>query len=85
MTSRLDESLELAVRHRRAVDPEGIDRDAMRRRFLGIMMIRSHAEGAAGNEDHIRGRIIGRSFFRVCLGLQHRDSPACACCRAYRQ
>ena len=46
------EFLELPVRHGIAVDPEAIDGDTMRRRFLRIMPVRSHAERAAGNPDH---------------------------------
>jgi hypothetical protein len=54
-----DEFLELPVGHRRTVDPEAVDGDAMRRRLFRIMLIRSHAERAAGNEDHIRmGRLL---------------------------
>jgi hypothetical protein len=41
------------VRHRRAVDPEIFDRHPMRWRFLGIVMVRSHAESPAGNPDHV--------------------------------
>jgi hypothetical protein len=47
------EILELAVRHWRAVDQKSFDRDAMNRRFLRIMPVRSHAERAAGNEAHV--------------------------------
>ena len=54
-----DEFLELPVGHRRAVDPKTVDADAMRRRLFRIMLIRSHAERAAGNEDHVRmGRLL---------------------------
>ncbi len=52
MTGGLDEVPELAVGDRRAVDPERIDADAMDRRLLGIMLVRPHAERAAGNPDH---------------------------------
>ncbi len=38
VTGRVHESLELAVGHRRAVDPEAVDRHAMGRRFLGIVI-----------------------------------------------
>src|SRR5262245_40241205 len=51
----LHEFLELPVRHRRAVDPETIDRHTVRWRLFGIVMVRSHAERAAGNEDHVAG------------------------------
>jgi hypothetical protein len=57
----VDELAELPVSHRRAVDPETVDGDAMDRRFFGIMYIRSHAERAAGNKYHIQMRE------RVCL------------------
>ena len=53
VTGRVDEFLELPVRHRRAVDPEAVDRDAMNRRFLRIVPVRSHAERAAGDPDHV--------------------------------
>jgi hypothetical protein len=39
MSGRADELFELPVRHRRAVDPEIIDGDGMRRSFLRIMLI----------------------------------------------
>ena len=55
-----DELLELPVGHRRAVDPEAVDGDAMDRRFFGIMLIGSHAERAAGNPDHVRRRRLIR-------------------------
>src|ERR1700733_3477826 len=55
VTRRLRELLELAVGHRGRVDPESIDRDPVRRRLLGIVMIRTHAEGTAGNPNHVRG------------------------------
>ena len=32
----------------------GIDRDTMNRGFFRVMLVRSHAEGAAGNQDHTR-------------------------------
>ena len=54
VAGRLDELLELPVRHRRAVDPEAVDRHAMARRFLRIMIVGAHAERAAGNPDHVR-------------------------------
>src|SRR5690242_5639300 len=51
---RLDELSELAVRDRRAIDPERADRHAMHRRFFRIMAVRSHAEAAAGQLHHLR-------------------------------
>ena len=58
VAGRLDELLELPVGHRRAVDPEAVDRHAMDRRFFRIVLVRSHAERAAGNPDHAAGTII---------------------------
>ena len=54
VAGRLDEFAELPVRHRRAVDPEPVDRDAMDRRLFRIVPVGAHAEGAAGNEQHSR-------------------------------
>jgi hypothetical protein len=53
MAGCVDELLELPVGHGRAVYPEAVDSNAMARRFLGIMMVGSHAKGSAGNEDHL--------------------------------
>src|ERR1700733_3870562 len=74
VTRRLHELLELTVGHRGRVDPESIDRDPVRRRLLGIVMIRTHAEGTAGNPDHVRG--AGAFLNRVDppdFLVQHRD------------
>ena len=49
VAGRLDEFLELPVCHRRAVDPEAVDGDAMGRRLFGIMLVGAHAERAAGD------------------------------------
>jgi hypothetical protein len=54
---------ELPVRHRRAIHPEPIDRDAMDRRFFGIMLVRSHAERASGNQTML-GRAKSSSLER---------------------
>src|SRR5450755_252073 len=43
-----DPDLRLAAIHRKAVDC-----DAMNRRFFRIVLVRSHAERAAGNEQHV--------------------------------
>lgn len=51
---RVDERTELPVCDRRPVDPEAVDRHPVHRSLLGIMIIRAHPEGAAGNPDHIR-------------------------------
>ena len=59
-----DEFAELPVRHRRAVHPERVHRDAMNRRLFRIMLIRAHAESAAGNAHHIR---VARTRMRQAL------------------
>ena len=64
VTRRVDEFLELPVRHRMAIDPEAVDRDAMNRRFLRIVLVRAHAERAAGNEQHVLGRRAVECFDR---------------------
>ena len=56
----LTNALNCAVRHRRAIDPEGVDRHAVDRRFFGVMIVGTHAEGAAGNRDHVVGPAILR-------------------------
>jgi hypothetical protein len=53
IAGRLDEFAKLPVRHRRAIHPEPIDHDAVNRCFLGVMLVRSHAECAAVNEEHV--------------------------------
>src|SRR3954447_19008544 len=50
---RFDELPELAVCDRGPVDPEPVDRDTVDRGFLGIMLVRPHAERAARNHDHV--------------------------------
>jgi hypothetical protein len=54
MPGGADEFLELPIGHRRAIDPEAVDRDAMDRRLFRVMPIGSHAERAAGDENHVR-------------------------------
>ena len=77
VTGLFYEFLELPVRHRRAVDPEAIDRHAMDRRLFGIVVVGSHAERAAGNEDHFTGPArVRRGLLGFGLCLQHRDFPA---------
>src|SRR3984957_19609575 len=75
VSCRLHELLELPVRHRSAVDPEAVDRNPMRRRLLGIVMVRSHAECTAWDPDHVGGA-IERGFNPPDLLAQHRVSPA---------
>jgi hypothetical protein len=58
MPGGADEFLELPVGHGCLVDPEGIDGDAMRGRFLRVMLVGSHAEGTAGNEHHVRMALV---------------------------
>ena len=53
VTRRVDEFLELPVCHRMAIDPEPVDRHAMDRRFLRIVLVGAHAERAAGDPDHV--------------------------------
>ena len=73
VTGRLDEGLELPVRHRRAVDPEAVDRHAMDRRFLRIVAVGPHAKGAAGNPDHVVGSaIVRRKIVALGIGIQQR-------------
>ncbi len=75
MTGGANERLELPVGDRRPVDPEGIDGNAMDGRFFGIVLVRSHAKCAAGNEHHAGMAIVccrGISLHRL-VGLQHRE------------
>ena len=63
IVGRRHEGAELRIGDRRGIDPESVDRDAVARRFVGIMPVRAHAEGAAGNADHVghrRARRDGR-------------------------
>src|SRR5215469_16698972 len=61
----------VAVGHWRLINPEATDGDAMNRRLFGIMSIRSHAEGAARDEDHLGCTFaIHRSSFRKFLVLE---------------
>src|SRR5262249_5575066 len=54
VAGRVDEVAELAVRHRRAVNPETVDGGAMDRRLFRIMLVRPHAERTTGYPDHVR-------------------------------
>ena len=67
VTGRLHELLELTVRHRRAVDPEAVDRHAMDRRFLRIMIVGTHAEVPPGIQtmSSVRSGSDGRSLRRI--------------------
>ena len=65
---RVDELAELAIGHRRAVDPEAVDRDGVARRLVGIMPVRAHAEGAAGHAP------VGMDRFRPNLVLDGTEA-----------
>ena len=53
IAGRVDEFAEVSVRHRCPVYPEGVNRNPVDRPFFRVVTIRSHAEGAAGNTNHI--------------------------------
>ena len=53
MAGRIDESAELLVCNRNAIDPERVNSHTMSWRFVRIVPIRSHTERAAGNADHV--------------------------------
>src|SRR3954447_18602124 len=75
MAGCVDELLELPVGHGRAVNPEAVDSDAMARRLLGIMMVRTHAKGSAGNEDHLAAlQVIRQPLAVIQIRSQHGGS-----------
>src|SRR4051795_10312313 len=75
MAGCVDELLELPVGHGRAVNPEAVDSDAMARRLFGIMMVRTHAKGSAGNEDHLAAlQIIRQPLAVIQIRSQHGGS-----------
>ncbi|MCY1234835.1 hypothetical protein D9M72_474280 [compost metagenome] len=59
---RLDESGKLPVGHRRHVDPEAVHLHRMRRRFLRIVLVRAHDEGATFDPDRLPRADCCRSF-----------------------
>ena len=59
VVGRRHEGAELRVGDGRGIDPEPVDRDGVARRLVGIVPVRAHAEGAAGNADHVGGRRRG--------------------------
>ena len=78
---------ELPVRHGMAVHPEAVHRDAVRRGFFRIMLVRPHAKCAAGYPDHsigLRGGVINgdiglgrgcrekRCHFERCLPIDRQ-------------
>src|SRR5271166_9010 len=79
MAGRPDELAELAVRHRSRINPEGVDRHPMDWRLFRIMLVRPHAEGAAGNPDHIgiaRARTINVMVsWSICCDIGHKRIP----------
>ena len=50
---RLDKAPELGVRHQMFIHPEAIHGHAVNRPLLGVEVIRTHAECAAGNPGHM--------------------------------
>jgi hypothetical protein len=52
------EAREALVRHRKAIDPEAIHAHAMRRSFLGIVLVGPHHELPTGNPHHVRKRWV---------------------------
>src|SRR5262249_30902291 len=76
VSGSVDELAEVAIGDWRAVDPETIDRDPMRRCLFGVMTVRSHAECAAGDPDHaFRYRWAFNSRNHCSAGIVH-DCPA---------
>ena len=55
---RLDKFAKLQVGDRSGVHPEAVDRHPMDGRFLGVMLVRAHREGAAGNPNHVDLRVL---------------------------
>ena len=59
VASRLDEPEKSPVGDWCAINPETIDADAMDRPLVGIMLVRAHLEGAAGDKHHTRRDLGG--------------------------
>ena len=77
VTGGLYERLELPVRHRRAVDPKSVDGYAMGWRFFRIVIVRSHAERAAADPNHLSGlAFIGLPFALPDHRRFHDNAPA---------
>src|SRR4029078_4636655 len=69
---------ELPVRHWSCIDPERTYVYAMDRRLLGIVLVRPHAERAAGDVDHAEmRRRFSRRFSRVTLGDKAHRTLQC--------
>jgi hypothetical protein len=60
VAGRFHKRLELAVRHRRRIDPEAVHGCEMDRRFLRVVIVGSHAECAAGDPDHVARGLVCR-------------------------
>ena len=82
MSGGPDEFLELPIGYRRAVDKKAIHGDAVDRRFLGIMFIRSHAEVAARNPDHVGRRRLARPVDYRNVAITHKRTRIAALERA---
>ena len=68
VTGGLDEPGKSRVRDREPIDPEPIDRHLMHWPLFRIVLVRSHAERAAGDPHHVRGRrFAGR---RESIGIR---------------
>src|SRR5277367_3073671 len=75
-----DDFLELPIRNRRAVHPERRDGDTMRRRLFRIMPIRTHAESAARNANHVRiGPMAVHRTFETLIGLAAMEQHYVSC------
>ena len=48
----IDEALELAIRHRVAINPESADTHPVSGCFLRVVAVRSHQKGPAGDQSH---------------------------------
>ena len=51
-TGHFDETPEVGVGHRVAVDPEAVDRHLVRGRLFGVVLVGAHQERAAWNPCH---------------------------------
>src|SRR5262245_2323088 len=66
VASGLDKALELGVGDGVRIHPEALDRNCMCGRFLWIMMVRAHQEGATGDPYHICTRWLTKINGRCC-------------------
>ncbi len=65
VAGRIHEPGEAPVGDRIAVHPEPVHRDAVHGAFFRIVLVRSHAERAAWNPDHVRERRRTRRVLRA--------------------